>query len=82
MNELPEQPRPPGRSIGFGIGSGKIGLLGLILAPIAILVYLIALPLFGLFWLIEWLLPLHPAEHKSFDEPFRAMEIAAPPKHD
>lgn len=57
-------------------------MLGLILAPIAILVYLIALPLFGLFWLIEWLLPLHPDEHKDSDQPFHAMEIAAPPKHD
>lgn len=82
MNEQPEQTRPPGRPVGLRFGSGKIGLLGLVLAPIAILIYLIALPIFGLFWLIEWLLPLHPAEHKVPDEPFHAMEIAAPPKHD
>jgi hypothetical protein len=37
-----------------------IGIAGLILLPIALLVYLIALPLFGLFWLIEWILPLQP----------------------
>ena len=80
-----EQPEQPGRLMPFpkfAAGSGKIGLVGLFLIPIALLVYLVALPLFGLFWLIEWLLPLHPAEQKPADERFQMMEVASPPKHE
>ncbi|HEY2589284.1 MAG TPA: hypothetical protein VGI81_26300 [Tepidisphaeraceae bacterium] len=83
MNEQPEQPPRPVPSFPkFGIGTGTIGLFGLFLIPIALVVYAIALPLFGLFWLIEWLLPLHPADRKTVDDQFRGMEVASPPKHD
>jgi hypothetical protein len=82
---MKEQPEQTGRTIrlpAFRAGLGRIGVLGLVLAPVAILVYLIVLPLFGLFWLIEWLLPLHAPEHRAAEESFRVMEIASPPKHD
>lgn len=82
MNEQPEHPGRPLPFPQFGIGAGKIGLFGLFLIPIALIVYIIALPLFGLFWLIEWLLPLHPAEQRTVEEQFRGMEVASPPKHD
>lgn len=39
----------------------RIGIAGLILLPIALLICVIALPLFGLLWLIEWILPLQPS---------------------
>jgi hypothetical protein len=38
----------------------KFGWFGLLLLPLALLVYLVAMPFFALFWLIEWLLPLQP----------------------
>jgi hypothetical protein len=38
----------------------RIGVAGLILLPLALVIYLIALPVFGIFWLIEWILPLQP----------------------
>lgn len=40
----------------------QLGWVGLLLLPLGIAVYLLALPFFALFWLIEWILPLHPAE--------------------
>jgi hypothetical protein len=40
----------------------RLGWAGILILPIAMMVYLAALPFFALFWLIEWILPLHPAE--------------------
>lgn len=34
------------------------GWLGLVVFPLALAVYLITLPLFALFWLIDWALPV------------------------
>lgn len=45
-----------------------IGCFGLILFPIAIVAYLIALPFVGVLWLLEFFLPRHPWEIQP-DEP-------------
>lgn len=79
-NHSGDSPRPSQwRRIGFP----RISLVGLFLIPLALVVYVIALPLFGLFWLIEWLLPMQsqPVERRESGQ-FGAIEIAPPPQQD
>jgi len=45
-----------------------IGCFGLILFPIAIVLYLIALPFVGALWVLEFFLPRHPWE-MPIDDP-------------
>jgi hypothetical protein len=57
-----EQPTPSAANAAFRLGRRSMNWFGLLLLPIALLVYLIAMPFFALFWLIEWFLPLSAAE--------------------
>lgn len=54
---------------------------GLLLLPIALLVYLIAMPFFALFWLIEWFLPLQPEDGDPLLDP-RPMPTLHPQTED
>lgn len=62
-----EQFEPLGPEASASPKSGRIGWAGLLVFPIALGVYLLALPLFALFWIIEWALPLRPNEPDPAD---------------
>lgn len=54
-----DEPRSERRPSRFAIP--RVGWLGMFVLPLALLVYLIAIPIFALVWLIEWFLPLSQA---------------------
>ena len=54
-----------------------IGCFGLILFPIAIVLYLIALPFVGALWVLEFFLPRHPWE-MPIDEPTLEAPVEIP----
>ena len=52
-----------------GRGFSPLGWLGMLIFPIAAFFYLIALPFFGVLWLLEFFLPKHPDEAVMEDLP-------------
>lgn len=64
MEDVKKQTTPK-QDLGFRPGRPTFGWLGFLLIPIALLAYLIALPFFGLFWLIEWFLPLQSEPNEA-----------------
>jgi hypothetical protein len=58
-----------------GTAGPKLGWFGLFLLPVALPVYVVAMPFFALFWLIDWCLPLgpHNANSLSSGPPARAL---------
>lgn len=74
------QQSPPASEASSPSKLPQLGWAGLLLLLLAITVYLIALPFFALFWLIEWILPLHPAESDFLAEDHPVAGFSPPAK--
>lgn len=71
---------PDGSNPAAGADFPRIGWAGIVVVPMALAVYLLALPLFALFWIIEWVLPFRSNDTDPADDDQTAAGFAPPAK--